>query len=55
MMDIAWVILCAFLGAPLVINPNKVIQRPGCKIKSPAVIRIMGILLILLGIFQLLI
>ncbi|MCI9584804.1 MAG: hypothetical protein HFG46_14235 [Clostridium sp.] len=52
MLDIAWVILCAILGAPLIINPKKVVERPACRIKSPAVVRILGVVIILLGILQ---
>lgn len=50
MLDIAWAILCVILGAPLVINPNKVVERPACRIKSPVVVRIMGAAVILIGI-----
>lgn len=39
------VIIIAIL--PLVINPKKVTENPACKIKNPAVIRGLGIIVII--------
>lgn len=55
MIDIIWVVVCIVVGGPLIVNPNKILERPGCKVKSPAVIRRLGILVIIIGILQLLI
>lgn len=44
-------IICIFIAVPMLINPYKILERPGCKIKSPWMIRAIAIFFILCAIF----
>lgn len=50
MIELLWVIICFVFAFPLIVTPNKVVERPGCKIKSPVVVRILGVLVALVGV-----
>ena len=52
MMDLLWIILCVFLGAPMIFSPGKILERPACKIKSKAMIRACGVLIIVIAVIQ---
>lgn len=54
MIDIILIVLCIIIGGPLVINPNKFVNSPKCRIKSPAAVRVLGILIIILSLCLLL-
>ncbi|WP_270814619.1 hypothetical protein [Hungatella effluvii] len=50
MMDILWLVVCLVIAVPLIRNPQKVTERPACKIKNPTVIRVLGILVLVIAI-----
>lgn len=52
MIDLLWIILCIFLGTPMIFFPEKILERPACKIKSKAMIRACGVLIIAISVIN---
>lgn len=50
MIDLLWLIICIIIGAPMIISPQKILERPACKIKSAGAVRMCGVILIAVGI-----
>ena len=48
MLQLIWIIV----AIPLLFTPKKVLERPGCKIKTEKGVRLCGVLLIVLCIIQ---
>lgn len=49
MMELMWIALCIFIGAPMIFFPEKVLERPACKIKSKTMVRVCGVIVIIAG------
>ncbi len=52
MIGLMWLILCIFIGAPMIIFPQKILERPACKIKSAGMVRLCGVIVIAVGILN---
>ena len=52
MIGLMWIALCIFLGAPMIFFPEKILERPACKIKSKGMVRVCGVIIILAGVLS---
>lgn len=52
MIGILWLIVCLVIGIPMIISPGKILERPNCKIKSPAAVRALGVAVVVLGVIS---
>lgn len=41
------VVVLLIAAAPMIFTPNKLTERPKCRIKSPVTMRVMGIIIVL--------
>lgn len=52
MMGLMWIVLCMFIGGPMIFFPEKILARPACKIKSKTMIRVCGVIIIVASIIS---
>lgn len=52
MIGLMWIVLCIFIGGPMIFFPGKILERPGCKIKSKGMIQVCGVLIIVAGLIS---
>ncbi len=38
--------LCIFIGGPMIFFPEKILERPACKIKTKGMVRVCGVVII---------
>lgn len=48
MFYIIWLVVCLVIAASFILKPGKITDKPGSRIKNPAIIRGLGILVVIL-------
>ncbi len=52
MFSLMWIALCIFIGGPMIFFPEKILERPACKVKSKGMVRVCGVVIIVAGVIS---